>query len=70
MSAYFSVGTRTFAYRAVDNFVGCAVRNFLQRRHKVPGRGTRRFPDSTIFGERGVHRLRWAQLGKPAHASA
>lgn len=65
-SNYFSIGTRTFAYRAVDNFVQIAVRNFLQRRHKVPGRGTRRFPDSAIFGELGVRRLRWKQLGRPA----
>lgn len=65
-SNYFCVGTRTLAYRAVDNFVQTAVRGFLQRRHKVPGRGTRRFPDSTIFGDLGVRRLRWTQLGRPA----
>jgi RNA-directed DNA polymerase len=66
---YFQQGTRTFAYRAVDNYVQTAVRDFLQRRHKVPGRGTRRFPDSQIFGELGVLRLRHQQLGKLAHAS-
>lgn len=65
-SNYFNVGTRTFAYRAVDNFVQTAVRGFLQRRHKVPGGGTRRFPDNVIFGEHGVRRLRWTQLGRPA----
>jgi len=69
-SSYFSHGTRTLAYRAVDDFVQTAVRNFLQRRHKVPGRGTRRFPDSRIYGELGVLRLRWQQLGRPAHACA
>lgn len=67
-SNYFSHGTRTQAYRAVDRFVETAVRQFLQRRHKVPGRGTRRFPDSTIYGELGVLRLRWVQLGRPATA--
>lgn len=67
-SSYFSYGTRTQAYRAVDRFTETAVRQFLQRRHKVPGRGTRRFPDSTIFGELGVLRLRWVQLGRPAIA--
>jgi RNA-directed DNA polymerase len=67
-SSYFSHGTRTLAYRAVDNFVQTAVRQFLQRRHKVPGRGTRRFPASRIHGELGVLRLRWQQLGRPAHA--
>jgi len=65
---YFQHGTRTFAYRAVDNYVQTAVRDFLQRRHKVPGRGTRRFPDSKIFGELGVLRLRHEQLGRRVHA--
>lgn len=69
-SAYFGYGTRTLAYRTLDNYVQTAVRDFLQRRHKVPGRGTRRFPASRIFGELGVVRLRWQQLGRPAHASA
>jgi RNA-directed DNA polymerase len=67
-SNYFSIGTRTMAYRIVDNFVQTAVRNFLQRRHKVPGRGTRRFSDAVVYGERGVRRLRWVQLGRPAGA--
>jgi RNA-directed DNA polymerase len=52
----------------VDNYVLHAVQDFLQRRHKVPGRGTRRFPDSAIFGELGVLRLREMQLGRPARA--
>jgi RNA-directed DNA polymerase len=67
-SGYFDYGTRTLAYRAVDNYVLHAVQDFLQRRHKVPGRGTRRFPDSAIFGELGVLRLREMQLGRPARA--
>ncbi len=67
-SAYFDQGTRLMAYRAIDNYVQCAVGDFLQRRHKVPGRGTRRFPDAVIFGELGVLRLRWMQLGRPARA--
>ena len=67
-SNYFNYGTRTMAYRAVDNFVQTVVRNFLQRRHKVSGRGTRRFSDAVIYSERGVLRLRWQQLGRPAGA--
>lgn len=67
-SSYFNYGTRTMAYRAVDHIVQTAVRNFLQRRHKVSGRGTRRFSDDVIYGGRGVFRLRWAQLGRPAGA--
>ncbi len=67
-SNYFNYGTRTMAYRAVDNFVQTVVRNFLQRRHKVSGRGTRRFSDAVIHSDRGVLRLRWVQLGRPAGA--
>jgi RNA-directed DNA polymerase len=69
-SAYFNHGTRLMAYRAIDNYVHHAVQDFLQRRHKVSGRGTRRFSDAVIFGQLGVLRLRWVQLGRPAGASA
>lgn len=62
-SAYFSYGTRTQAYREVDNYVYQKVRNFLRRRHKVQSRGTSRFSDEVVFGERGVLRLRRVQLG-------
>ena len=65
-SNYFSYGTRMPAYRAVDNFVYQRVRGFLQRRHKVQSRGTRRFSDEVVFGALGVIRLRWVQLGRPA----
>jgi RNA-directed DNA polymerase len=63
-SAYFSYGTRTQAYRAVDNHVYERVRNFLRRRHDVPTRGTRRFSDAVVFGELGVLRLRHIQYGR------
>lgn len=62
-SAYFSYGTRTLAYRAVDNYVYQSVRNFLTRRHKVQTRGTRRFSYKAVFGALGVQRLRDIQLG-------
>jgi RNA-directed DNA polymerase len=42
-SAYFSYGTRTAAYGAVDNYVYESVRHFLRRRHQVQSRGTDRF---------------------------
>ena len=61
-SAYFSYGTRTAAYRAVDNYVYDSVRHFLRRRHKVQSRGTTRFSDEVVFGELGVLRLRDVQL--------
>ena len=62
-SAYFCYGTRTQAYRAVDNYVAESARQFLRRRHKLPSRGILRFPEAVIFGELGVLRLRRVQLG-------
>jgi RNA-directed DNA polymerase len=68
-SQYFSYGTRLQAYRAVDHYVYDRVRHFLARRHKVQGRGTRRFSDDHIFGALGVLRLRRVHLGPPPCAS-
>ena len=68
-SAYFAYGTRLMAYRAADNDVDQAVRGFLVRRHKVPSRGTRRFPADRVFGELGVLRLRRVHVGPPPTAA-
>ncbi|HEX6013049.1 MAG TPA: group II intron reverse transcriptase/maturase [Geminicoccaceae bacterium] len=68
-SAYFAYGTRLMAYRAADNYVDRAVRGFLVRRHKVPSRGTRRFPADRVFGELGVLRLRRVHVGPPPRAA-
>jgi RNA-directed DNA polymerase len=62
-SGYFCYGTRLMAYRAVDTHVYQRVRDFLKRRHKVKGRGTRRFSDAVVYGELGVLRLRHVHLG-------
>jgi len=62
---YFDYGTRLMAYRAIDNFVDQRVRDFLQRRHKQCGRGTRRWPNDVIFGQLGVQRLRTLHVGPP-----
>jgi RNA-directed DNA polymerase len=62
-AAYFSYGTRLMAYRAVDNHVYDRVRHFLVRRHKVPSRGTRRYPYGVVFGDLGVLRLRHVHVG-------
>ena len=43
--------------RAVNRHVEDRVRNFLRRRHKTPGCGTRCFSGDRIFGELGVLRL-------------
>jgi len=63
-SAYFSYGTRTAAYGAVDNYVYESVRHFLRRRHQVHSRGTDRFSIKAVFGELGVLQLRRVQ-GEP-----
>lgn len=60
---YFSYGTRLMAYRAIDQFVYHRVRHFLRRRHKVPSRGTRRFPAEKVFGDLGIVRLRTLHVG-------
>jgi RNA-directed DNA polymerase len=56
-SNYFSYGTRRSAFRGVDRYVYERVRDFLARRHKVAGRGTKRFSCEVVYGERGLLRL-------------
>jgi RNA-directed DNA polymerase len=46
---YFSVGTLEPAYRSVDRYTSDLLRTFLVRRHKVPGRGTRRFREQYLY---------------------
>jgi RNA-directed DNA polymerase len=58
---YFSCGTRTHAYRSVDQYVYDRVRQFLRRRHKVRSRGTRRFSFDEVSGQYGVLSLRRLQ---------
>jgi RNA-directed DNA polymerase len=57
-AAYFSHGTRQPAYKAIDHHVWGQVSRFLVRRHKVAGRGTRRFSVGVVRGELGVIALR------------
>jgi uncharacterized protein YoaH (UPF0181 family) len=52
--------------RAVDNYVYDRVRHFLRRRHKLPTRGTRRYPCSWTFGELGVQSSRPLNVGRLA----
>jgi RNA-directed DNA polymerase len=56
-SNYFCYGTRRSAFRSIDRFVYERVRDFLARRHKVAGRGTKRFSCEVVYGERGLMRL-------------
>ena len=53
-SNYFAYGTSRPAFRGMDQYVTERVRAFLARRHKVQGRGNRRFTYDVIHGERGV----------------
>ena len=56
-SGYFSYGTYRRVYRGVDRYVYERVRDFLVRRHKVAGRGTRRFSCETVYEDLGLLRL-------------
>jgi RNA-directed DNA polymerase len=62
---YFSYGTRSQMFRAVDHFVYERVRDFLARRHKVAGRGTRRFSMEVVYGNLGLLRLERLPLRAP-----
>ena len=64
-SNYFCHGTRRSAFRAVDRYVYERVRDFLARRHKVAGRGTRRFSCEVVYGEFGLLRLERLPLTAP-----
>jgi RNA-directed DNA polymerase len=68
-SNYFRHGTRRSAFRGVDRYVYERVRDFLARRHKVAGRGTRRFSCDVVYGDRGLLRLERLPLTAPLRAS-
>jgi RNA-directed DNA polymerase len=68
-SNYFSYGTRRSVFRGVDRYVYERVRDFLARRHKVAGRGTRRSSCEVVYGERGLLRLERLPLNAPSCAS-
>ena len=63
-SSYFNLGSPVAAFRSVDHYVRERVRGFLARRHKVAGRGTRRFTHDEIHRNRGV--LCLERLPRPA----
>jgi RNA-directed DNA polymerase len=53
-SNYFCYGTYGKAHQSIDQYVTDRIRTFLARRHKVKGRGNRRFSFDVIHRERGV----------------
>lgn len=68
-SNYFCHGTCRSAFRSIDRFVYERVRDFLARRHKVAGRGTRRFSCHVVHGELGLLRLERLPLAATLCAS-
>src|SRR6476469_6658165 len=67
-SNYFGYGSRSKAYRSVDQYVFERVRRFLARRHKVQGRGNRRFTFDVIHRELGVLCLQRLPKAVPSRA--
>ena len=68
-SDYFCHGTCRSAFRGVDRYVYERVRDFLARRHKVAGRGTKRFSCDVVYGERRLLRLEaYHSLHRRSHA--
>lgn len=65
---YFSIGSIARTYWKMNWFLEERVRRFLVRRHKVPGRGTRRFPAEWIFGPGGIVKLTARRVPAPANA--
>lgn len=65
---YFSFGTVARAYWKLNAFLHTRVLRFLRRRHKVPGRGTRRFPAHETFGPNGL--LEFGKSRVPAASNA
>jgi len=63
-SSYFNLGSPVAAFRSVDHYVRERVRGFLARRHKVAGRGNRRFTFDEIHRNRDV--LCVERLPRPA----
>jgi RNA-directed DNA polymerase len=65
---YFRVGTLAPAYRIVDQYSTALLRSFLVRRHKVPGRGTRRLSDRYLHESLGLVRLQDRRQVSRSHA--
>jgi RNA-directed DNA polymerase len=54
---YFCLGAASKAYRAVDFHVATRLRQWLCAKHKVPGPGTARYPDTYLVGGLGLFQL-------------
>jgi group II intron reverse transcriptase/maturase len=54
---YFQLGPVRSAYRGIDRYVRNGLRQWLCKKHKVPGRGTARYPDAHLDLQLGLVRL-------------
>jgi len=54
---YFCLGPVSRAYRAVDEHARNGLRQWLRKKHKVPGRGTAQFPDTYLHHGLGLIHL-------------
>jgi RNA-directed DNA polymerase len=65
---YYSYGTIARTYKKVDRLVSRRLRAWLCYRHKVPGRGTRRFSDEVLYKEYRLVRLLDVLAARRSHA--
>jgi RNA-directed DNA polymerase len=66
---YFCLGPVSPAYRAINTHVTQRLRRWLCKKHKVPGKGTRRYPNQYLYEQLGLvnlpartHDLPWAKV--------
>jgi RNA-directed DNA polymerase len=62
---YFCVGSVSKAYRAVDQHARHRLRQWLCRKHKQRGPGTRRYPDAFLYADLGLVCLGKLKASRP-----